>query len=161
MAKEKPTYGRSRSGEELTDEVIERMAADAEAGLDVTKLRRRPGRPRMGSAPAEALPVRFEPELREAIEERAEAEGVSAGEVVRRALRDYLSSSFQAGVSEPQVSDDLVHFRRVQELGDDPDLQHCWQALNLLGVGLASLPVLRWEDRFPNDLGAAARLLGG
>ena len=90
MAKKKPSYGKSRTGKELTDDVIERMAAEAEAGLDVTKLRRRPGRPRMGSAPAEALPVRFEPELRQAIEERAEEEGVTAGEVVRRALRDYL-----------------------------------------------------------------------
>jgi hypothetical protein len=43
----------SRSGVELTDEVTELMAVEAEAGLDVTKLRRRPGRPRMGSAPAE------------------------------------------------------------------------------------------------------------
>jgi CRISPR-associated endonuclease/helicase Cas3 len=69
------------------------MAAEAEAGLDVTKLRRRPGRPRMGSAPAKPLPVRFEPELREAIEQRAEEEGVTAGEVVRRAVRDYLRAS--------------------------------------------------------------------
>ena len=59
MTEEKRSYGKSRSGVELTDEVIERMAAEAEAGLDVTKLRRRPGRPRMGSAPAEPLPVRF------------------------------------------------------------------------------------------------------
>jgi len=43
----------SWSGVELTDEVTELMAVEAEAGLDVTKLRRRPGRPRMGSAPAE------------------------------------------------------------------------------------------------------------
>jgi CRISPR-associated endonuclease/helicase Cas3 len=93
MTKEKHSYGKSRSGGEFTDEVIERMAAEAEAGLDVTKLRRRPGRPRMGSAPAEPLPVRFEPELREAIEHRAEEEGVTAGEVVRRAVHNYLRGS--------------------------------------------------------------------
>lgn len=91
--KKKRSYGKTRSGVELTDEVVERMADEAEKGLDVSKLRRRPGRPRMGSAPAEGLPVRFEPELREAIEERAEAEGVSAGEVVRRAVRRYLRSA--------------------------------------------------------------------
>ena len=90
---EKHSYGKTRSGVEFTDEVIERMAAEAKAGLDVAKLRRRPGRPRMGSGPAEPLPVRFEPELRQAIEHRAEEEGVTAGEVVRRAVRDYLRAS--------------------------------------------------------------------
>lgn len=93
MPEKKHSYGKSRSGIDLTDEVIERMADEAEAGLDVKKLRRRPGRPRMGSAPAEGLPVRFEPELRQALEERAQAEGVSAGEVVRRAVRKYLRSA--------------------------------------------------------------------
>ncbi|MGH9305999.1 MAG: CopG family transcriptional regulator [Acidimicrobiales bacterium] len=90
---EKPSYGRSRSGVELTEEVVERMADEAEAGLDVPKLRRRPGRPAMGTEPAKALPVRFDPELRQAIEQRAETEGVTAGEVVRRALRKYLRSA--------------------------------------------------------------------
>ncbi len=93
MTENKKPYGKSRSGKELTEEVIERMADEAEAGLDVTKLRRRPGRPRMGSAPAEGLPVRFDPDLREAIEERADVEGVTAGEVVRRAVREYLKTS--------------------------------------------------------------------
>ena len=93
MTEEKRSYGRSRSGVELTEEVIEKMAARAEKGLDVEKLRRRPGRPAMGSAPAEGLPVRFDPELRDALERRAEEEGVSAGEVVRRALRKYLRSA--------------------------------------------------------------------
>ena len=53
MTEELCSYGMSRSGVELTDEVTELMSVEAEAGLDVTKLRRRPGRPRMGSAPAE------------------------------------------------------------------------------------------------------------
>lgn len=90
---ERRSYGKSRSGVELTEEVTERMADEAESGLDVTRLRRRPGRPAMGSEPAKALPVRFDPELRRAIEERAEGDGVTAGEVVRRALREYLRSA--------------------------------------------------------------------
>ena len=53
MTEELCSYGVSRSGVELTDEVTELMSVEAEAGLDVTKLRRRPGRPRMGSTPAE------------------------------------------------------------------------------------------------------------
>jgi hypothetical protein len=34
----KKTHGRSTTGLELTDEVLERMAAEAEAGLDLGKL---------------------------------------------------------------------------------------------------------------------------
>ena len=85
------SYGTSRGGVELTDEVIERMADEAEEGLDISTLRRRPGRPSMGGAPAQALPVRFEPGLRRAIDERAARDDVAAGEVVRRAVRDYLA----------------------------------------------------------------------
>lgn len=87
------SYGRAKSGVELTDEVVSKMAAKAEKGLDVKKLRPRVGRPAMGSGPAEGLPVRFDPELRDALERRAKEEGVSAGEVVRRALRKYLRSA--------------------------------------------------------------------
>jgi hypothetical protein len=87
---EKKTYGRSKSGVNLTDEVLQRMAEDAEAGLDVTKLRRRPGRPPMGAGPADTLPVRLDPGLRHAVDERAAAEHTTASEVVREALRRYL-----------------------------------------------------------------------
>ena len=68
------SHGRSTAGVELTDEVLEDMAREAEAGLDVTRLRRWPGRPAMGSGPAETLPVRLEPELRQALDDRAAAE---------------------------------------------------------------------------------------
>ena len=65
MTDKKKSHGRSKTGIELTDEVLDRMADEAEAGLDITKLRRRPGRPAMGSGPAETLPVRLDPELRD------------------------------------------------------------------------------------------------
>lgn len=38
MTEKKKSYGRSKSGVELTDEVLDRMADEAEAGLDVAKL---------------------------------------------------------------------------------------------------------------------------
>jgi len=74
--KKKPrSYGRSKSGVELTDELLERMAAQAEAGFDVDKLiRRRRGRPAMGSAPADTVPVRLDPELRHLLGELGAAE---------------------------------------------------------------------------------------
>ena len=93
MTENQRTHGRSKAGVELTDEVLERMAAEAEAGLEVTKLRRRPGRPAMGSGPAETLPVRLEPELRKAVEDRATADHTTASDVVRRALRRYVDAS--------------------------------------------------------------------
>lgn len=90
---DRKTYGRSKSGVELTDDVLEQMAKEAEEGLDVTKLRRRPGRPAMGSAPADSFPVRLEPELRRALDERAAAEETTASEIVREALRRFLKVS--------------------------------------------------------------------
>ena len=87
------SYGQSKAGVPLTDDVLEQMARDAEAGLDVTKLRRRPGRPAMGSGPADALPVRLDPELRKALDDRAAAEQTTASDVVREALRRYLKVS--------------------------------------------------------------------
>ena len=89
---EKTTHGRSGAGVDLADEVLERMAEEAEAGLDVTKLRRRPGRPAMGSGPADTLPVRLDPELRRAVDDRAAADHTTASDVVRAALRRYLKA---------------------------------------------------------------------
>ena len=89
---EKKSYGRSKSGVELTPEILDRMSQEAEEGLDVSKLRRRPGRPPMGSAAADALPVRLDPELRRAVDQRAAADHTTSSEVVREALRRYLKT---------------------------------------------------------------------
>ena len=90
---EKRTQGRSKAGVELSDEVLRRMAEEAEAGLDVIKLKRRPGRPPMGSGPADTLPVRLGPELRQAVNDRAEKDHTTPSDVVREALRRYLEVS--------------------------------------------------------------------
>jgi len=90
---ERKSYGRTKAGVELTEDVLDRMADEAEQGVDVAKLRRRPGRPAMGSAPAESFPVRLEPELRQALDERAAADETTASEIVREALRRYLKVS--------------------------------------------------------------------
>jgi len=91
MAEDK-SHGRSKAGVELTDDVLEQMADEAEVGLDVAKLRRRPGRPTMGSGPAETLPVRLDPELRRALDDRAAADHTTASDVVREALRRHLKA---------------------------------------------------------------------
>ncbi len=64
----KKTYGKTRSGIEITDEVVERLAAKAETGYDVEEiLRRRGGRPPLGSAAARVESVRLDPELQQAL----------------------------------------------------------------------------------------------
>lgn len=80
----------THKGRLITDEEIQALADEAEEGYDPAKLRRRPGRPSLGSAPADVFPVRLEPELRTALETRAEADDTTASDVVRNALRLYL-----------------------------------------------------------------------
>ncbi|WP_436792825.1 CopG family ribbon-helix-helix protein [Actinospongicola halichondriae] len=89
---ENKSYGRTKSGVEITDELIEQYVAEAEEGLDLDKLRQR-GRPRMGAAPAKSFPVRLDPDLRTALDERAASVGRPASEIVREALRRYLAAS--------------------------------------------------------------------
>jgi Ribbon-helix-helix protein, copG family len=86
---EKKTHGTSR-GHVIDDDTIETLAAEAEAGYDVTKLRRRGGRQLMGTAPAEVVPVRLDPDLRDAIERRAEADHTTASDIIRTAIRQFL-----------------------------------------------------------------------
>jgi hypothetical protein len=84
------TY-KTRTGRVLTDADIDAMAEDAERGYDpaVPKTRRR-GRPMLGSAPSEVVPVRLDPDLRQAVEERAATEHTTTSEIIRLALRQFL-----------------------------------------------------------------------
>lgn len=82
----------TKSGKSLTDADIDATAnevAAADYDMDSLKARRR-GRPLLGSAPAEVVPVRLDPELRAAIEARADADHTNSSEIIRRALRAYL-----------------------------------------------------------------------
>jgi predicted transcriptional regulator len=91
--KPKKTYGTTKSGVVITDELIEEWVAEAEAGYDLDEWEVVRGRPRMGSAPAKAFPVRLDPELRNALDDRAAREERPAAEIVREALRRYLEAS--------------------------------------------------------------------
>jgi Ribbon-helix-helix protein, copG family len=87
------SYGKTPSGRELTEEVVAELAAEAEAGYDVDEiLRRRAGRPPMGSGPASVESVRLDPELLEALNERARADDETTSSVIRKALRSYLGT---------------------------------------------------------------------
>lgn len=87
-------YGRTRSGKPITDDLIEELARKAEEGVDVEEiLRRRGGRPPMGASAATVESVRLDPELRDALRERAEREGRTNSELIREALRRFLQAS--------------------------------------------------------------------
>jgi hypothetical protein len=87
----KKTHGKTASGTPITDDLVAGFAAKAEAGYDVDEmLRRRGGRPPIGSAAASVESVRLDPELRDALVERARRDDETPSSVIRKALRKYL-----------------------------------------------------------------------
>jgi predicted transcriptional regulator len=88
---EPKTY-KTNSGRVLADEEIEALSTEVEeTEYDVESLKtRRRGRPPIGSGPADVVPVRIDPELRAAIESRAEADQTTTSEIIREALRRFL-----------------------------------------------------------------------
>lgn len=83
------SHGTSR-GVEITDAVIKELAEEAEAGYEVVPLKHRGGRPLLGSGPADVVAVRLDPDLRSAVEAQAQADGSTASDVIRRAIRAYV-----------------------------------------------------------------------
>jgi hypothetical protein len=88
----KPKTYTTPTGRALTDDDLDAIADEVErADYDIEGLKtRRRGRPLLGSAPADVVPVRLDPELKSAVDARAEAEQLSTSEIIRRALRRYL-----------------------------------------------------------------------
>jgi hypothetical protein len=92
----KRTHGHTKSGAPITDELVERLADEAEHGYDVDQViarRGKRGRPRLGAEPSSVESVRLDPELKAQLIRRAEYEGVPVSEVIREALREHLNAS--------------------------------------------------------------------
>lgn len=82
---------RTTTGRTLTDAEVEALADEAEQGYDVEALKaRRRGRPMIGDAPAQVVPVRLDPALKAAVEARAASDETTASEIIREALRRFL-----------------------------------------------------------------------
>jgi predicted transcriptional regulator len=75
----------------LDDAVVDRLVAEAEAGIPAEKLRRR-GRPSIGAEAASTFSVRLPDDLVTLVDARSELEGVTRGETIRRALVRYLTN---------------------------------------------------------------------
>ena len=92
MKKRRKTY-RLKSGVVVTDLDIRRMADDvATRDFDLSKFTRLPGRPLMGKAVAEVVPVRIEPSIVKSIDRRARKEGTTRSDIIRQAIKIYLAS---------------------------------------------------------------------
>ena len=92
MKKRQKTY-RLKSGVVVTDLDIQRMADDvATREFDLSKFTRLPGRPLMGKAVAEVVPVRIEPAIIKSIDKRARKEGTTRSDIIRQAIKSYLAS---------------------------------------------------------------------
>ena len=84
---------RLKSGIVVNDSDIQRMADDvATRDFDLSKFTRLPGRPLMGKAVAEVVPVRIEPSIVKSIDRRAKKEGTTRSDIIRQAITNYLAS---------------------------------------------------------------------
>ena len=91
MRKRQKTY-RLKSGIVVDDSDIQRMAEDvATRDFDLSKFTRLPGRPLMGKAVAEVVPVRIEPSVVKSIDRRAKKEGTTRSDIIRQAITNYLA----------------------------------------------------------------------
>lgn len=87
--------GHAMSGREIDKKLLSQVAEEAEAGYDVDVLlsrRGRRGRPSLHVGESSVESFRIDEELRTALARRAEAEGVSVSELLRRAVREYLKA---------------------------------------------------------------------
>jgi hypothetical protein len=74
-------------GQAVSEEQIQAWAEEAEAGYDVTRLRRR-GRPPAGDGPGEVVPTRLDVSTLAALDKRAKDEGLAnRSEAIRAAVR--------------------------------------------------------------------------
>ena len=87
------TYGQTSDGREIDEALINELAAEAERGYSPEQLAGKPrgrGRPPLGDRVKTVESVRLDPDLRDETIKRADADGVTVSEVVRRALAEYL-----------------------------------------------------------------------
>jgi hypothetical protein len=83
---------KTRSGTKLTKKVVDALAEEAERGYDLTKAKRvRMGRPALGdTGTSPRVQIRVDPQLANALKQRARKEHRSVSEIARTALREYV-----------------------------------------------------------------------
>jgi hypothetical protein len=81
------------NGVPITDNVIDRLVTNAEAGFPGVTPRRAAGRPAMGDGPATTVAVRLDPDLHRALIERVASADTNASDIIREALRKFLDAA--------------------------------------------------------------------
>lgn len=83
---------RAKSGAEITDEIAERLADEAEVGYELADAKRVGRRSLSGmSGSSPRVNFRMTAELQARAQERAEREGKTVSEIAREALERYVS----------------------------------------------------------------------
>ena len=73
---------------------INEMVKESETGYDVEEIiRRRGGRPSLGTSPSTVESVRLDTELKRDLILRASEQGISVSDAIRRALRQYVQTT--------------------------------------------------------------------
>lgn len=80
------------SGRPVTEEQLQAWADEAEAGYDVTELRRR-GRPTAGRGPGTPVPVRMDDDLLAALLAQAARQHMTRSEAIRAAVRAWVRAA--------------------------------------------------------------------
>lgn len=94
MAKVTHRNPKTKSGTEITPEIADALAAEAERGYDLSKAKRRPvGRPSLaGRGASPRVSFRTTPELYRAVQNRAKEEDRSVSDLAREAVTQFVSS---------------------------------------------------------------------
>lgn len=89
--------GKLRNGQPLTEELVEDLAREAEAGYDLAAIRPpRVGRPSLGEGTSPRVQYRVDAETYEALLARARDEGRGVSEIARVALELHLKRGQEA-----------------------------------------------------------------
>jgi type I restriction enzyme R subunit len=153
MNDEPRTY-RTKTGRVFSDAEIEALADEAEQGYDINHLAKKPGRPRMGSAPAVVVPVRLHADMHDAIKALAESDRTSLSELVRDALRYYLATP-AAPRSLRTASGRVLSDADVRALADEGEAGHDITSLRAQPTRRAGERARVVPVRMPPELKAA------
>ncbi len=86
---------RTRDGRELTDEDLDRMADEAEAGYDLSTWTKRPGRPTIDVSTERGHSPKIEARVPQAVRKDlarfAAEEGMTVSQVLRRLVEQYVA----------------------------------------------------------------------
>jgi predicted transcriptional regulator len=90
--KQNPEKAKTKSGAEISPELADALASEAERGYDLSKARRRRvGRPSLGGHGASPrVSFRATPELYRAAQRRAKKEGRTVSDLAREAVARYV-----------------------------------------------------------------------